>query len=231
MKKVRFWILSFTWGLPMTLIGCIVFLVLMVFGFKPKKFGYTYYINIGKHWGGVELGAFFLTDSSDHYGIKCHEHGHCLQNLWMGPFFPFLVAIPSALRYWLFEIKTEKGKALYSLLVMTILLLITGALVILGRVFEITWLLIVGIVLFSYMALVGFWLIGRELPKFQDSTKPEPDYDEFWPEGNATRRGTELIRELEARKNEIKVHELTQKIKEDIKESKGPNDKNKPISF
>ena len=36
-KIILFYVLSFTWGIIMSLIGAIVFLVLMCIGYKPKK--------------------------------------------------------------------------------------------------------------------------------------------------------------------------------------------------
>lgn len=60
MSKTQFYILSFTWGLPMTLIGCLAALVLTMAGFKAQRWGYCYYFEIGSRWGGCELGLFFL---------------------------------------------------------------------------------------------------------------------------------------------------------------------------
>jgi hypothetical protein len=67
-SKSLFYFLSFTWGLPMTLIGYIVATVLRAIGYKPKKWGYCYYFEIGKYWGGVNFGPIFLTskNSSTH---------------------------------------------------------------------------------------------------------------------------------------------------------------------
>ena len=58
MKKTAFNILSWTWGLPLTLIGLIAAIVLIASGHKPHRFGYCIYFNIGKWWGGQELGFF-----------------------------------------------------------------------------------------------------------------------------------------------------------------------------
>ena len=111
MKKILYWILSLTWGLPMTLIGFIVALVLLATAHKPYRFGYTFYFKVGKSWGGLELGGLFITDSTPSLHTLCHEHGHGFQNLWWGPLFPFVIGIPSAIRYWYREIKYHrKGK-------------------------------------------------------------------------------------------------------------------------
>ena len=100
MKKFFYWFLSLTWGLPMTLIGLIVALALLITGHKPHRFGYTFYFKVGKSWGGLELGAIFLTDSTPSEHTLCHEHGHGFQNCVLGIFYPFIIGIPSAVRYW-----------------------------------------------------------------------------------------------------------------------------------
>lgn len=100
MKKFFYWFLSLTWGLPMTLIGLLAALALLITGHKPYKFGYTFYFKVGKSWGGLNLGAVFITDSTPSEHTLCHEHGHGLQNCVFGVLFPFLIGIPSAVRYW-----------------------------------------------------------------------------------------------------------------------------------
>lgn len=100
LKRWQFYILSFTWGLPMSLLGVIVCGVLMCFGYKPKRYGHCYYIAIGERWGGFEMGWFFLTDKVEHESTKNHELGHGYQNAcqlgWLCPIF----SIISAIRYW-----------------------------------------------------------------------------------------------------------------------------------
>ena len=84
----------------MTLIGCIVALVLVIAGYKPKRFGWCWYFEVGENWGGLELGAFFLVCKNAGIHVKYHEHGHAIQNCWFGFLMPFIVCIPSAARYW-----------------------------------------------------------------------------------------------------------------------------------
>ena len=109
MKKSTFYLLSFTWGLPMTLVGCIVALCLLITGHKAKRWGYSWYFEVGENWGGVELGAFFLTDKTTSTHTKNHEFGHGIQNCYFGFLMPFIVCIPSAIRYWYREIM-ERAK-------------------------------------------------------------------------------------------------------------------------
>ena len=113
-NKKLFYFLSFTWGLPMTLIGCLVTIVLLTTGHKPQKWGYCYYFEIGKNWGGLELGVFFLVNQGASSNLKSHELGHSMQNCWFGLLMPFLVCIPSAIRYWYREYLVKSGKKTYS---------------------------------------------------------------------------------------------------------------------
>ena len=99
-KVLLYYVLSFTWGLPMTLIGCIGMLVLICIGYKPKKFKHMYYIETKGSWGGVTLGCFIFTCKNPSQSLLEHESGHTLQNIMFGPLMPFLVAIPSCIRYW-----------------------------------------------------------------------------------------------------------------------------------
>ena len=100
MKKLLFWVISLTWGFPMTLIGAIITAILKVCGCKQKVFHGLIYTEVGEGWGGFNAGAFFFVskDASDH--TKRHEAGHGLQNIMLGFLTPFLVHIPSAIRYW-----------------------------------------------------------------------------------------------------------------------------------
>lgn len=106
MKKSLFYLLTFTWGLPITLIGCLVALVLTAIGYKCYgRYGYCWVFEVGRNWGGLNLGPIIITSSPhSHYTMK-HEHGHAIQNCWFGPLMSFIVCIPSAVRYWYRELR------------------------------------------------------------------------------------------------------------------------------
>lgn len=117
MKKVLlgivYWICQCTWGILMTLIGFFATLGSLIFAKgKIHKNGYGFITEVGGNWGGVCLGPFALCGSYNCPDGKCydpewyehtrrHEFGHSIQNMFLGIFFPFVVAIPSAVRYWL----------------------------------------------------------------------------------------------------------------------------------
>ena len=110
-SKPLFYVLSCTWGLPMTFIGVVVALVLIITGHKPQKWNYCYYFEVGKNWGGIGLGPIFVVNKNSGIYIKNHEHGHGIQNCYFGCLMPFLVGIPSVIRYWYRELRyTKTGK-------------------------------------------------------------------------------------------------------------------------
>ena len=110
MNKFTFYLLSFTWGLPLNLVGAIVALAMIITGHKPQKWGYCYYFEVGENWGGLELGIFFLTNKNPSNHTKNHEHGHAIQNCYWGFLMPFVISIPSAIRYWYRIIRTKRGR-------------------------------------------------------------------------------------------------------------------------
>ncbi len=116
-----YYLMACTWGVIMTILGCIITIILAIIKiFIPKKviferYYWIYSITVGPEWwGGCEMGLMFLRDhnSSINY-INPHEFGHTFQNCLLGPLFPFIVAIPSAIRYWLREIFPKKIWAPY----------------------------------------------------------------------------------------------------------------------
>lgn len=182
-NKPLYYILNCTWGCIMTLIGAVVALVLMCAGKKPQKHAGCTYFNIGKSWGGMELGCFFLTDSHDSNSTKNHEFGHSLQNCLWGPLFPFVVCIPSAIRYWLREFKTQKGKKIYSaILTLYICLIGVGLILIPLTVFD-----VLGCLLICYSIIIALWLFTKEIPLYEDNKYV--GYDKIWFEGQASRWG------------------------------------------
>lgn len=112
-KGIFFWVLSLTWGLPMTLFGAVCAFVMLITGHKPHRFHYLVYFEVGEGWGGFEAGGFFFVNKSSSQHIKRHESGHGLQNILLGVFMPFLVSIPSMVRYWYREILVRTGKKCY----------------------------------------------------------------------------------------------------------------------
>lgn len=191
LKVVLFYIASFTYGIIMTLIGCFVCLALLISGHKPKRFHHVIYFEVGKNWGGVELGCFFLTDTTPSLHTKQHESGHGIQNVWLGPLMPFLVCIPSAARYWLYEFKTQKGRYIYATILFLVGCLIAAALIVPGAVFGLLPCWICGALVLTYFIYILIWLIVIEIPKYKEGKSPA--YDSFWVEGWASSLGAKYF--------------------------------------
>lgn len=106
MTRKLFYILSLTWGLIMTIIGAVPASVLWCMGVKPERYGGCRCFVMGENWGGVSLGLFIFVSraSADR---KNHEFGHAIQNAVLGPFFIFLVAIPSFVRCGYYNLHTN----------------------------------------------------------------------------------------------------------------------------
>lgn len=103
-NKVIFYFLSLTWGLPMTLLGALISLVLICAGYKPKRFHHFIYFEIGEKWGGFESGMFFFVNKNPSLHLKQHEAGHGIQNCIFGFFMPF-ISLWSVARYWYRKLK------------------------------------------------------------------------------------------------------------------------------
>ena len=114
--KWLIYLLNYTWGILTTIAGWVVYGFCWLFLKKhiteKGKFMHCHYLRIFKSWGGLEMGMNFLCDETAPLSTKCHECGHTIQNALYGPFFIFLIAIPSAIRYWAREFQSRKGKQL-----------------------------------------------------------------------------------------------------------------------
>lgn len=99
MKKFLYYLIQWTWGLPMNLLGLIVFIICCFMGNRHYKYRNAVCIVVPWNFGGLELGMFFLRGEIN-TNVCAHEYGHSIQMLWWGPLFPFVIGIPSAVRYW-----------------------------------------------------------------------------------------------------------------------------------
>lgn len=113
-----YYLLNYTWGSIMTLIGWIVFIIVCLINSikitECEKFGPCKYLMIGDNWGGLEMGVnFFVANNmglvwTQH--VRCHETGHTFQNAIWGPLAIFIIYLPSAVRYWYQKIRTKLNK-------------------------------------------------------------------------------------------------------------------------
>lgn len=103
-----FYLIQFTWGILMNVVGLFVAIFMLITFHKPHIFGTEIYFVCKKAEGfGFECGIFFVLGADcdgDKY-LMCHESGHAIQNFYFGPVTLFISTIPSLIRYWYREIK------------------------------------------------------------------------------------------------------------------------------
>ena len=114
LSKKIYWALSLTWGLILTLLGLTTAVVLLCCGKKSYRNMYGYYFVVGKNWGGFNMGPISVVSENPSYHTLNHEFGHSIQNCYFGPLMPFIVAIPSAIRYWYREFLIRTGRKKWS---------------------------------------------------------------------------------------------------------------------
>ena len=112
MRRFLFWLWQWTWGLPQTLIGFIVFLICLQ---QPHG---IYHGCITTRWnnrGSLGMGMFLFLGSEDPQ-VRVHEFGHSVQSLILGPLFLPIMGIPSFLWCNLApcrRLRKEKGVSYY----------------------------------------------------------------------------------------------------------------------
>ena len=183
--KFFYYLIQWTWGLPMNIIGAIVYLITTIgLGYDSYWFRNARCIVSPKNFGGVELGMFFMVGGNDK-SVCEHEYGHSIQNLWWGPLFPFVIAIPSAYRYWMRNYKSYQNKEIFALLVGIITGFILVCLFSISLIFMILPLIIISVLAIIYLAILEVWMLKIEIPKYTAYVK----YDDIWFEGQATALG------------------------------------------
>lgn len=102
-------------GKPLSFIGDIVYLILCLLGYQQKMFyNISPYFEIGKGWGGLSLGWFFICCKDASEKTKCHELGHTLQNANIGGWKMFGLSLLSVVRYWYYDLFNIDWSTYYS---------------------------------------------------------------------------------------------------------------------
>lgn len=191
LQRAGYWLVSLTWGGLMTWTGAFIALVMLLSRHAPQKLGPNVYFEVGLGWGGMEYGAFFFVSKDAGEETRLHEAGHGIQNLVLGPLMPFLVCIPSALRYWMRRCKTLAGKRVFSGAVCLLLAFLGAAGMIAAALLGLSggvWALFgVGLFLVLYAAALCVWMQAFEIPKYRYGAYVS--YDGIWFEASATRLG------------------------------------------
>lgn len=102
--KAFFYLLQFTWGLPVNLAGLLLFLCCR--GSRRETFHNSVVTCLPGDFGGLSLGVFiFLSvqNANERRRLCVHEYGHTVQCLFLGPLYWLLVVLPSAVWYHFFS--------------------------------------------------------------------------------------------------------------------------------
>lgn len=109
MTKSHYYVLQWTWGIILNIIGACVFVYALIAKWPISKYRNAILMEAPKSFGGLNLGMFLMVGKGNRSSVA-HEYGHSLQNLTWGLLMPFVIAIPSAIRYWHRRIKyLDKG--------------------------------------------------------------------------------------------------------------------------
>ena len=115
LPKFLFYLVQFTWGLPVNLIGGIVYLIYYK-KCRHEKFCNSYITYLPKNWGGSSTGMFIFMCEHDEkwtYNTRIHEYGHTIQCLLLGPFYWLVIGLPSAVWCNFFENYRKKNNVSY----------------------------------------------------------------------------------------------------------------------
>ena len=110
-EKWLFYLISFTWGLPAVFSGALAALIIRVLGHKSSRYGWLWRFEIPDIDWGASFGLFFIAPKGNEV-ISMHEHGHAIQNIYLGPFYPAVVWLPSVIRFWYRKIREKSAKPL-----------------------------------------------------------------------------------------------------------------------
>ncbi len=114
-----FYLIQWTWGLPVNIVGGIAFLVCTKFKKRHwQRFGYSYIVYLPWKSGGLSLGLFiFMRDNRKSkkwtYNTRIHEYGHTWQCLLLGPLYYIVIALPSMIWCNCFEGYRKKNNISY----------------------------------------------------------------------------------------------------------------------
>lgn len=104
--KLLFYLVQFTWGLPVNLIGAALWLALFK-GHKHERFKNAFVTYVPGNMGGISLGLFIFISADKEAGwtsdTRIHEYGHTVQCLILGPLYLPVILLPSAVWYNFFD--------------------------------------------------------------------------------------------------------------------------------
>ena len=102
-KDILFYLIQWTWGLPVNIVGGIAYFVCVAILKRPhQKFGKANIVYLPWNAGGLSMGLFiFIKDNAKSkewtYNCRIHEYGHTWQALLLGPLYYIIIALPSVI--------------------------------------------------------------------------------------------------------------------------------------
>ena len=105
-----FWLLSLSWGAPLTLCGLVCGAVLLLCGVKPAVSNGFLCFFIGNAPGAFSLGPVLFLPTKAGRMLFRHEAGHGIQNILLGIFMPFVISLPSLIRFLWREARIRRGE-------------------------------------------------------------------------------------------------------------------------
>lgn len=103
LKTILCWAVQCTWGILQTIVGAVMYLIILAMGGERKHEGHTLILLYDDDWGAVTIGPFCIASSSSSETTYKHEHGHSIQSLILGPLWFFVIGIPSIIHAWLWD--------------------------------------------------------------------------------------------------------------------------------
>lgn len=103
LKDFIFYLIQWTWGLPVNLVGGLLFLFFTkIKGCRWQHFGYSKIVYVPWKGGGLSMGLFIFIKAQHSnktwtYNCRIHEYGHTWQCLLLGPLYYLVIAVPSVI--------------------------------------------------------------------------------------------------------------------------------------
>lgn len=96
--KLLLQIIIIIWELPQNIIALLF--LLFIQGETRHKLGNIRFYYAKYFPGGITLGEFIIVGTKKEITVK-HEYGHVLQSRYLGPFYLFIIGLPSLIHAWL----------------------------------------------------------------------------------------------------------------------------------
>jgi hypothetical protein len=172
LKKLLFWIGSFTWGILLTLPGAIMALVFALRGGKPLKVRTTFIFKVKIKGVSFSLGPFIVATEGYTQEQVFRLVGNSIQNSIYGPFYFFLIVVPKLIMSSISRIYDLADRAsCLAGICLVMLAIVSLTLFIIGLVFSSIILMLSSLAWAGYCLYLFFWLSNFMAQENKDSSK------------------------------------------------------------